>query len=27
MFPIELENPEDMPDELEFYQDEEDLMG
>ena len=27
MFPIELENPEDMPDEIEYYYDEEDLMG
>lgn len=27
MFPIELENPEDMPDELEFYYDEEDLTS
>ena len=27
MFPIELENPEDMPDEMEYYYDEEDLMG
>ena len=27
MFPVELENPEDMPDELEFYCDEEDFMG
>ena len=27
MFPIELENPEDMPDELEFYCDKEDFMG
>jgi hypothetical protein len=27
MFPIELENPEDMPEELEYYYDEEDLMG
>lgn len=26
MFPIQLENPEDMPD-MEFYHDEEDLMG
>ena len=27
MFPVDLENPEDMPDELEYYHDEEDLMG
>jgi len=27
MFPVELENPEDMPDEMEYYHDEEDLMG
>ena len=27
MFPVELENPEDMPDEMEYYYDEEDLMG
>jgi len=27
MFPVELENPEDMPDEEIYYQDEEDLMG
>jgi len=27
MFPIELENPEDMPDEIEYYYDEEDFMG
>ena len=27
MFPVELENPEDMPDEEIYYHDEEDLMG
>ena len=27
LFPIELENPEDMPEEIETYFDEEDLMG
>ena len=27
MFPVELENPEDMPDEIEYYYDEEDFMG
>ena len=27
MFPVDLENPEDMPDEVEYYHDEEDLMG
>jgi hypothetical protein len=26
-FPVELENPEDMPDDMEFEYDEEDLMG
>lgn len=27
LFPVELENPEDMPEEIETYFDEEDLMG